>query len=120
MLTVNTDENKSTCFKFIGMDSTKSVTRLITDDVNLISSTTLEDCSDTCSFYNGPSDATIMAFGESSESCGSIAYASGGESCGSIAYSSGGESCGSIATSSVGGGFSGGGGSFGGGCSYSC
>ena len=63
------------------------------------------DGMDSCSFYSGPSDETIMAFGES---CGSIAYSGGGESCGSIAYSGGGESCGSIASSS------------GGGCSYSC
>lgn len=112
MLTLNSDENKNTCFKFIGMDTPSVPTRLISSDVNLISSTTLEDCADTCSFYSGPSDATIMAFGESSESCGSIAYT--GETSGSIAYSGSGESCGSIASVSVGGGFSGGG------CSYSC
>lgn len=116
MLTLNSDENKSTCFKFIGADATTPAVRLISDNISLIAPTCGEGCMDTCSFYSGPSDATIMAFGEGSESCGSIAYTSG-ESCGSIAYS-GGESCGSIASS---GSFSGGGGSFsGGGCSYSC
>ena len=68
---------------------------------------------DTCSFYEGPSDSTIFAFGESYESTGNIAY-SGSESCGSIAYSGGGESCGSIASSSSSSS------SFSGGCSYSC
>jgi len=69
---------------------------------------------DTCSFYLGPSDATIFAFGESGETCGSIALFGGDDASGSIAFSSGGESCGSIASS--------GGGSVtcGGGCSYSC
>lgn len=66
---------------------------------------------DTCSFYSGPSDATILAFGEQAESCGSVAYSNSGESCGSIAYSGSGESCGSVASSSS---FSGGG------CSYCC
>ena len=69
---------------------------------------------DTCSFYFGPSDSTILAFGESSETCGSIAY-TGSESCGSIAYSGGGESSGSVACSSASSGSS-----FSGGCSYSC
>ena len=88
-------------------------THLISDNVSLISSTLSDGGMDTCSFYSGPSDAAIMAFGEAGESCGSIAY-SGSESCGSIAFSGGGESCGSVASSSCGGGFSGGG------CSYSC
>lgn len=114
MLTLNSSEEKhSTCFKFIGLDSTPKTTHLISDNTSLILSSNSEGNMDTCSFYSGPSDSTIMAFGES---CGSIAY-SGSESCGSIAYTGGGESCGSIASSSV----SSSCGSFsGGGCSYSC
>ena len=79
--------------------NTNSV-QLISNNTNLISSLLSEGGEDTCSFYSGPSDETIMAFGESVESCGSIAY-EGAESCGSIAYS-GAESCGSIASSSCG------------------
>ena len=102
MLTVSSsDEKQSSCFKFIGADST-SVS---------------EGGVDTCSFYSGPSDAAIMAFGESCETSGSIAYA-GTETSGSIAYAGGGESCGAIASSSVSASF--GGGFSGGGCSYSC
>ncbi len=118
MLTLNTSEEKqSTCFKFIGADTAPKTTHLISDNTSLIVPTVGGDGTDTCSFYSGPSDAAIMAFGESYESCGSVAYA-GGESCGSIAYSGGGESCGSIASSSVS--VSSGGGFSGGGCSYSC
>lgn len=113
-LTFTASEDKtSTCFKFIGADVKPHTTNLISNNVSILNS---NDCgNDTCSFYSGPSDAAIMAFGESYESCGSIAYSSG-ESCGSIAYSGGGESCGSIASSSV----SSSAGSCGGGCSYSC
>ena len=116
MLTLSSSEEKHTCFKFIGADNTPQVTHLISDNVSLIApSISSGACADTCSFYSGPSDATIMAFGESSETAGSIAYAGGGESCGSIAYAGGGESCGSVASSvSSSSGFSGGG------CSYSC
>lgn len=115
MLTLNSDEKHSTCFKFIGADSTPKTTHLISNNTSLISAAPSDGGMDSCSFYSGPSDAAIVAFGESYESCGSIAY-SGSESCGSIAYSGGGESCGSIASSSVSscGSFSGGG------CSYSC
>lgn len=85
-------------------------TNLITANTSLISNILSEGGMDTCSFYSGPSEAAIVAFGES---CDSIAY--GDESCGSMAYSGGGESCGSIATSV---------GSCSGGtstcCSYSC
>lgn len=87
--------------------------RLISGNTSLISSTLSNGGMDTCSFYSGPSDAAIVVFGQSAESCGSIAY-SGAESCGSIAYSGGAESCGSIASSSCSSSFSGGG------CSYSC
>lgn len=119
MLTVSSsDEKQNTCFKFIGADSTPKTTHLISNNTSLITSSSDGSSGDTCSFYSGPSDATIMAFGESCETAGSIAYSGSGESCGSIAYSGGGESCGSIASVSVStsssGGFSGGG------CSYSC
>ena len=76
-------------------------TNLITANTSLISNILSEGGMDTCSFYNGPSDAAIFAFGQQSESCGSIAYSESGESCGSIAYAGGSESCGSIASSSV-------------------
>jgi hypothetical protein len=104
------------CFNFIGTNSSQN------DSINLISSSTSllsnqssllssNDNLDFCSFYSGPSDSTILAFGESAESCGSIAF-SGTESCGSIAFSGGSESCGSIASSSSC--------SSGSACSYSC
>lgn len=118
MLTISSsDEKQSTCFKFIGADSTPKTTHLISNNTSLITSSSDGASGDTCSFYSGPSDATIMAFGESCETSGAIAYA-GTESCGSIAYSGGGESCGSIASASVS--VSSGGGFSGGGCSYSC
>ena len=117
-LTFAGSEEKSTCFKFIGANTDNTPIRLISSNVSLISENTglissNNDVMDTCSFYSGPSEAMIMAFGESSETCGSIAY-SGSESCGSIAYSGGGESCGSVASSASSGS------SFSGGCSYSC
>lgn len=114
MLTLSSSEEKhNTCFKFIGADSTSKCTHLISNNTSLILSSNSEGGMDTCSFYSGPSDAAIVAFGES---CGSIAYTGGESSCGAIAYAGGGESCGSIASSvsSSGGSFSGGG------CSYSC
>lgn len=119
MLTLNsTEEKQNTCFMFIGSDAAPKATHLISDNTSLISTTPADGGVDTCSFYSGPSDAAIVAFGEACETSGSIAY-SGTESCGSIAYSGGGESCGSIASSSVS--FSSGASSFsGGGCSYSC
>ncbi len=121
MLTISSsDEKQSTCFKFIGADSTPKTTHLISNNTSLITPSSGEGSVDTCSFYSGPSDAAIMAFGESCETNGTIAY-SGSESCGSIAYAGGGESCGSIASASVStGSVSSGGGFSGGGCSYSC
>lgn len=111
MLTVTTNE-ESGCLKLLGLTgNNKSEGGLISSTTSLLATPEGEGC-DTCSFYSGPSDATIFAFGESGESCGSIA--SSGESCGSIAFSGGGESCGSIASSG------GGSVSCGGGCSYSC
>lgn len=118
-LTLTSSEDKNSGFKFIGANSTSnngglicSTTSLITNNTSLITASA-DGGLDTCSFYTGPSDSTIFAFGESDETCGSVAYSSS-ESCGSIAYS-GSESCGSIASSvSSGSSFSGGG------CSYSC
>ena len=118
MLTLNSsEENHNTCFKFIGADSTPKTTHLISNNTSLIAQSVDGDGLDSCSFYSGPSDSTIAAFGESFETSGAIAY-SGAESCGSIAYSGGSESCGSIASTSVS--VSSGGGFSGGSCSYSC
>ena len=113
MLTITNDDNQSKCFKFIGMESSPKTTHLLANNTSLLSPSV--ECSDTCSFYSGPSDATIISFGESCESSGAIAYSGNVESCGSIAFAGGGESCGSIASVSSGvSSFSGGG------CSYSC
>lgn len=118
-LTFTSSEERNSSFKFIGVNSTpNNSVNLISNNTSLISNNTSLISSsndaglDTCSFYSGPSDSTILAFGESYESAGSIAYSGGGESCGSIAYSGGGESCGSIASSSSS--------SSGCACSYSC
>ena len=112
MLMVTTSEDSS-CAKLLGLTGgSKSGGGLISSVTSLLA--TPEDAGfDSCSFYSGPSDATIFAFGESAESCGSVAY-SDSESCGSIAFAGGSESCGSIASSagsSV---------SCGGGCNYAC
>ena len=113
MLMVTTNED-SGCAKLLGLTgSSKSEGGLISSTTSLLATPEGEGY-DSCSFYSGPSDATIFAFGESGESCGSVAYTDSGESCGSIAFSNSGESCGSIASSS-GGGFS-----CGGGCNYAC
>ena len=112
MLTVTPSEDSS-CAKLLGLTGNKSEGGLISSTTSLLIMNDNDGC-DTCSFYSGPSDATIFAFGESAESCGSIAFYDGSESCGSIAFSDGGECCGSIASSD--------GGSFscGGGCNYAC
>ena len=104
-LTFAGSEEKNSCFKFIGTSSTQQAGGLISSETSLISNNTslILDSSDsgldTCSFYSGPSDDTIMAFGETAETGGSIAYSSA-ETCGSIASAGGVESCGSIASSS--------------------
>ena len=109
-------QNKGFCF--IGASSAPSKGGLISSNSSSISSNVSLVSSnfgsglDTCSFYDGPSDSAILAFGESYESCGVVAYA--GESCGTVAYSGSGESCGSVASSCSSDS------SFGGGCSYSC
>jgi len=112
MLTVTTSE-ESSCAKLLGLTgSKKSEGGLISSTTSLLATPEGEGY-DTCSFYSGPSDSTIFAFGESGETCGSVAYESS-ETCGSIAFSGSGETCGSIA--SVGSGSV----SCGGGCNYAC
>ncbi len=106
MLTFAGSEEKHSAFQLLGTVSASHMTNLISDNTSLISNNASllsesDNMMDTCSFYNGPSDAAIFAFGQQSESCGSIAYSESGESCGSIAYAGGSESCGSIASSSV-------------------
>ena len=114
MLTVTTSNDESTsCAKLLGLTAPKSEEGGLICNTTSLLATPEGEGYDSCSFYSGPSDATIFAFGESAESCGSIAY-SDSESCGSIAFSGGSESCGSIASSG------GGSVSCGGGCSYSC
>ena len=112
MLTVTPKNDESGCAKLLGLTGNKSEGGLISSTTSLLATPDGEGY-DECSFYSGPSDATIFAFGESGESCGSVAYSDGNESCGSIAFSEGGESCGSIASSDCGG-------SSGGGCDYAC
>ena len=92
------EQNNGTFSLFIGNNKSHHIglisttTNLITNSVGII---TNNENLDTCSFYTGPSDSNIIAFGENFETCGSIADAS---------YSSDGsygaaETCGSIATS---------------------
>ncbi|MBR6127721.1 hypothetical protein IKQ21_08570 [bacterium] len=110
------NEESSNCAKLLGTVTPAHEGGLISDNTSLISNNTslistgiADGGLDTCSFYSGPTDADIIAFGESGEF---VSYEGSGESCGSIAFSGSGESCGSIASS---------GGSFSGGCcSYSC
>lgn len=102
----------SKCAKLLGITSKQdNEGGLICQTTSLLAPINSDGGVDTCSFYSGPSDATILAFGENCESCGSIAFSGDGESCGSIAYSGSSESCGSVASS---------GSSFSGSCSYSC
>jgi len=116
MLTfTNSEDKQSQCFHLLGTAKpANTTTHLISDNTSLISNLPSllasggEDC---CSFYSGPSDEAVLAFGEQAESCGSIAY-EGSESCGSIAYSASYD----VSTSAV----SSGGDCSSGGCSYSC
>lgn len=117
MLTfAGSEEKQSSAFQLLGTAKPSSSvhlisenTSLISNNISLISNTSTSNGMDTCSFYSGPSDAAIMAFGQQSESCGSIAYSGNSESCGSIAYSGvGGFSGASVSSSS------------GSACSYSC
>ena len=118
MLTLNASEDKqTTCFKLLGAKSSSEQTHLISDNTSLLSNASGDSCLDSCSFYSGPSDSSIIAFCESAEG---MSFASvSGESCGSIAFAgTSGESCGSIASSGFSSSFSSS--SSGGGCSYSC
>ena len=106
MLTLSSNKNQSGAFKFIGCENTpKAQTNLIFNGSTSLLSSNDEGGLDTCSFFTEPSDALIMAFGESTESCGSIAYSGDSSSsvsdAGSFSVSSGSD-CSS------------------GGCSYSC
>ena len=118
MLTFGTDERQGSSLIFVNSASSKGGSvSLISDSSSILttSSSLLSNncCEDFCSFYSGPSDSVILAFGESDESCGSIAYDSGIDSY--SGYSGGNESCGSIASASFSSGVS-----TGGCCSYSC
>ena len=110
----SSEEKQSQCFHLLGtVKPSNHNVGLISNNTSLISANSSllsNDGMDSCSFYSGPSDATILSFGEKSESCGSIALGGGIESCGSIAFGSS-ESC--VASSTCSSGFSGG-------CSYSC
>lgn len=114
----STEERQSSSLIFVNGGSRGNSVSLISDSASLLSSSSSllssGTCEDFCSFYSGPSDSAILAFGESYESCGSIAYDS--VSGGSFGYSGGSESCGSIASagSSSDSSFSGGS------CDFSC
>ena len=114
MVPASKNEESNSPKLFLDLTTSRGSSVLIFGEATSLLGTPAGGGLDTCSFYSGPSDAAIVAFGESSECCGAIAYMGDGESSGSIAFAGGGESCGSIA-SSFGGSFS-----CGGGCSYSC
>ena len=112
MLTfTGTEDKQATSLIFVSGATRNGSVSLISDTSSLLGGSLLSDnCfEDSCSFYSGPSDATILAFGESAESCGSIAYDSSASDV-SFGFSGSAESCGSIASSD----------SSGGGCSYTC
>lgn len=120
MLTfAGTEDRQGSSLIFVNGGSSKgNSVSLISDSSSLLSVTSSilanNSCEDFCSFYSGPSDSTILAFGESYESCGSIAYDS--VAGGSFGYSGASESCGSIASASCSSDSSFSGSS----CSYSC
>lgn len=87
-LTFTASDDKQ--YSFIGSEM-KTTSVLIgksdSQPVSLLASNT-DGGEDYCSFYNGPSDSTIFAFGESTETSGAIAYVDGStETSGSIANS---------------------------------
>ena len=97
------EDKQNSCFKFIGATNKAPSTSVLVDKsseapVSMLSS---NDCNeDTCSFYQGPSDSTILAFGESTETSGAIANASGStETSGSIATTGSDSSCAVVASS---------------------
>ena len=104
MLTLSSNKNQNGAFKFIGCEnSSQTPTHLISNSNKSLLSFNDDAGLDICSFFTEPSDESIMAFGESTESCGSIASAGEGASfsdAGSFSVSSGGDCSG--------------------GCSYSC
>ena len=113
MLTfTSTEDKQASSLIFVSGATRNSSVSLISESSSLLGSSLLSNnCfEDTCSFYSGPSDSTILAFGESAESCGSIAYDSSVTDA-SFGYSGSAESCGSIASSDS---------SSGGCCSYTC
>ena len=114
MVPSSKNEESSSMKLFLDLTTSKEDSVLIFSDSVSLLETPAGSGYDTCSFYSGPSDATIFAFGESGECSGSIASVGDCESSSSIAFAGSGESCGSIASS--------GGGSIscGGGCRYSC
>lgn len=121
MLTfAGTEDRQSSSLIFVNGGSSKgnSVSLISDSSSSLLSLTSSilanDSCEVFCSFYSGPSDSTILAFGESYESCGSIAYDS--VAGGSFGYSGASESCGSIASASCSSDSSFSGSS----CSYSC
>lgn len=93
-LTFAGSEDKQNCYSFIGADlNTNSSSVLIgghnEQPISLLASN-FGGGEDSCSFYNGPSDSVIYAFGESTETSGSIAYTnSSTETSGSVAFSTG-------------------------------
>ena len=97
------EDKQNTCFKFIGADNKTNSTSVLVDKpseapISLLSSN--NSCEDTCSFYQGPSDGTIFAFGESTETSGAIAYTSDStETSGSIASIGSDSGCAVVATS---------------------
>ena len=94
----NNNNATSTCFSLFIGGNTEHTTHLLTDNISLLSSAN-EDCMDTCSFYSGPSEATIFAFGESSETAGTLADGSSSEAAGTLAFSGSCESAGTVASS---------------------
>lgn len=100
---------ENNCFSlYVGSSKSTNQGGLITSDTALLSNSTSllsnDGGFDSCDFYSGPSDATIMAFGESYETCGNIADASFDSA--SMGYSGSVETCGAVASSDCGSGFS--------------
>ncbi|MBQ4114349.1 hypothetical protein IJD34_02980 [bacterium] len=124
MLTLSgTDEKQSTCFLFVGANSSNTKSGgLITSNTNLICLTDPDQGWDTCSFYSGPSDSTIASIGSSYNDSGECAgVIASSESYSGVFGSSGSGECAGVVASSGSSSFSGGGAcSVGGGCSYSC
>ena len=117
MLTLTlSEERTNNCFQLTNSSNNSCSISLITENSSLIClSNSSNKGFDSCSFYSGPSEASILAFNENSESCGIIASNTTYSDFGS--YSGGSESCGIIASTS---GFSASSSSFSTSCNYSC